>query len=277
MTGKVYACEFLIIPHVDTFCRFDELIFHFMLNINMINNESTISESVTQHLARRIMHGDLPPGTALPGENELAVEYTVSRTSVRNALHTLAAKGLIATQPKKRSTVNQRDQWSMLDIDVLNWLAEDKVDPQLVEQLMVTRLIFEPNVATLAALNACGRDLAELEDALQLMSEGQVNAKRDLFEKGDLAFHQALLRATHNPFLLSLGNALSATMALSFRQTLEEDVTQTRAAVEEHTLLLEAIRLKQADNAHQLMRTILLNAARKTVWQDKPELLDLII
>lgn len=248
-----------------------------MLNNKMIKKESTISESVTQHLAHRIIHGDLSPGTALPGENELAVEYNVSRTSVRNALRTLAAKGLIAIQPKKRSTVNQRDQWSMLDIDVLNWLAEDKVDPQLVEQLMVTRLIFEPNVATLAALNACGRDLAALEDSLQLMREGQSNAKRDLFEKGDLEFHQALLRATHNPFLLSLGNALSATMVLSFRQTLEEDVTQTKAAVEEHTSLLEAIRLKQADNAHQLMRTILLNAARKTVWQDKLGLLDLII
>lgn len=243
----------------------------------MAKSENTISESVTQHLARRIMHGDLCPGTTLPGENELAADYDVSRTSVRNALHTLAAKGLIAIQPKKRSTVNQRDQWSMLDIDVLGWLAQGKVDPELVEQLMVTRLIIEPNVATLAALNAGGRDLAALEDALHLMHEGQVNAQRELFEKGDLAFHQALLRATHNPFLVSLGNALSATMTLSFRQTLEEDVSQTKAAVEEHTQLLEAIRLKQADNAHQLMRTILLNAARKAIWQDKPELLDLII
>ncbi|WP_413738468.1 FadR/GntR family transcriptional regulator [Sodalis sp. RH21] len=235
--------------------------------------QSTLSESVTQHLARRIIDGDLAPGRSLPGENELAGEYKVSRTSVRNALQVLAAKGLVSIQAKKRSTVNNRDQWSLLDVDVLGWLAEGEVDQQLVEQLMVTRLIFEPNVATLAALNANGHDLASLEDALKRMHNGQQQAERALFEEGDLAFHQALLRATHNPFLLALGNALSAAMALSFRQTLEKDVRQTKSAVDEHFLLYEAIRLKQVDNARQQMRVILLNAARKRIWQDRPEML----
>ena len=74
--------------------------------------QASISESVTQHLARRIIHGDLAPGLSLPGENELATEYDVSRTSVRNALQILAAKGLITIQAKKRSTVNLREQWT---------------------------------------------------------------------------------------------------------------------------------------------------------------------
>jgi len=239
--------------------------------------QANISESVTQHLARRIMHGDLAPGLSLPGENELAVEYEVSRTSVRNALQVLAAKGLISIQAKKRSTVNSREQWSLLDIDVLGWLAEGELDLKLVEQLIVTRLIFEPNVATLAALNATGHDLAAMEDALQLMRKGQLDAQRSLFEEGDMAFHHALLRATHNPFLLALGNALSAAMALSFKQTLEKDVRQTRAAVDEHFLLFDAIRLKQVEKARQQMRSILLNAAKKRIWQDRPEMFDHII
>lgn len=232
----------------------------------------SISESVTQHIARRIIRGELAPGLALPGENELALEYDVSRTSVRNALQVLAAKGLISIQAKKRSTVNPREQWSLLDIDVLGWLSEGEVDAQLVEQLMVTRLIIEPDVAALAALNANGHDLAALEDALHLMRQGQTEAERALFEEGDLTFHQALLRATHNPFLQALGNALSAAMALSFRQTLEKDVRQTHGAVDEHFLLFEAIRLKQVDTARQQMRTILLNAAKKRIWQDRPEM-----
>ncbi|TNV18878.1 FadR family transcriptional regulator [Buttiauxella sp. B2] len=239
--------------------------------------QANISEFVTQHLARRIMHGDLAPGLSLPGENELAAEYEVSRTSVRNALQVLAAKGLISIQAKKRSTVNTREQWSLLDIDVLGWLAEGELDLKLVEQLIVTRLIFEPNVATLAALNANGHDLAAMEDALQLMRKGQLDAQRSLFEEGDMAFHHALLRATHNPFLLALGNALSAAMALSFRQTLEKDVRQTKAAVDEHFLLFDAIRLKQVDKARLQMRSILLNAAKKRIWQDRPEMFDHII
>lgn len=239
--------------------------------------QTTLAESVTQNIACRILYGDLSPGLTLPGENELAIEYNVSRTSIRNALQYLAAKGLISIQPKKRTTINKREQWNLLDADVLSWLAEGKVDQQLVEQLMVTRLIFEPNVATLAALNATGRDLAALEDALYLMREGQRTAQATLFEQGDLAFHHALLRATHNPFLLSLGNALSSAMALSFQQTLEDDVRQTQTAVDEHRELLEAVRLKQSERARQQMRTILLNAVRKHKWQEQPELLNLII
>ncbi len=243
----------------------------------MKQTQTTLAESVTQHIACRILHGDLTPGLTLPGENELATEYNVSRTSIRNALQFLAAKGMISIQPKKRTTINKREQWNLLDADVLSWLAEGKVDHQLVEQLMVTRLVFEPNVATLAALNATGHDLAALEDALHLMREGQITAQAEIFEQGDLAFHHALLHAAHNPFLQSLGNALSSAMALSFQQTLEDDVRQTRAAVDEHTELFEAVRLKQPERARQQMRTILLNAAHKHIWQDQPELLNLII
>lgn len=232
----------------------------------------TLAETVTRHIAIRILHGDFPPGCSLPGENELAGQYGVSRTSVRNALQFLAAKGLIAIQPKKRTTVNNREMWNLLDADVLSWLAEGEVGPELVEQLMVARLIFEPDVATLAALNATGHDLAALEDALSLMRRGQTEAERALFEEGDLAFHQALLCATHNPFLLALGNALSAAMVLSFRQTLEKDVRESHPAVDDHFLLFENIRMKRPEAARQQMRTILLNAARKHIWKDLPEL-----
>lgn len=238
--------------------------------------QTTLAESVTQHIACRILHGDLHPGRSLPGENELAGEYGVSRTSVRNALQFLAAKGLITIQPKKRTTVNNREMWNLLDVDVLNWLAEGEVGPEIVEQLMVARLIFEPDVATLAALNATGHDLAALEDALGLMRQGQTEAQRALFEEGDLAFHQALLRATHNPFLLALGNALSAAMVLSFRQTLEKDVRDSQPAVDDHFLLFENIRMKRPDAARQQMRTILINAARKHIWKDLPELFNYI-
>ncbi|CAI1627836.1 L-lactate utilization operon repressor [Serratia quinivorans] len=233
---------------------------------------TTLSETLTQDLARRIIRGDLPPGLSLPGENELAQQYEVSRTSVRNALQVLAAKGLISIQAKKRSTVNSRQQWSFLDTDVLAWLAEDSLDPLLIEQLMVTRLIFEPNIAALAAVNATGHDLAALEDACKLMAQGQQQASRKLFEQGDMAFHLALLGASHNPFLHSLGSALSAAMALSFQQTLEEDVRLAQKAVEEHQQLLEAIRFKQVENARQCMRVILLNAARKNNWHKQPEM-----
>ncbi|PHI32559.1 L-lactate utilization operon repressor [Budvicia aquatica] len=232
----------------------------------------SIAESLTHDLAIRIMHGDLSEHQSLPGENELALQYQVSRTSVRNALQALGAKGMLSIQAKRRSVVTPREQWNFLDSEVLLWLTESGMEEKMVEQLIVARLIFEPNVAALAAVNATGHDLAALEDAYQLMAEGQSHNQRELFERGDLAFHLALLRASHNPFLLSLSNALSSAMSLSFKQTLEDDVRLTKEALQQHFVLLDAIRLKQVDTARQRMREILLKAAQKRLQNYQPEI-----
>ncbi|AWH88754.1 FadR/GntR family transcriptional regulator [Limnobaculum parvum] len=232
----------------------------------------SMAESLTRDLAIRIMRGDLSQVPSLPGENELALQYQVSRTTIRNALQVLSAKGMVSIQPKRRSVVTPREHWNFLDSEVLLWLTEGGMEQEMVEQLIVTRLIFEPNVAALAATNATGRDLAAMEDACHLMSDGQQQNSRELFERGDLAFHLALLRASHNPFLLSLSNALSSAMSLSFKQTLEDDVRLTKEAVTQHVVLLDAIRLKQVDTAKQRMRDILLKAARKRLQSHQPEI-----
>lgn len=232
---------------------------------------SSVSESITRDLAIRIIRGELAEGMAIPGEHELAQQYNASRTSVRNALQVLGAKGMLLIQAKRRSTVTPREQWSFLDAEVLSWLEDVGIESELVEQLMLTRLIFEPDVAAMAALNANGHDLATIEDAWTTMQAGQKNNSAEQFERGDLAFHTAVLRACHNPFLASVGNALSAAMLLSFKQTLEDDLQLTQDAVQQHRDLFEAIRLKQADTARQCMRHILLSAAHKHIWREIPE------
>lgn len=232
---------------------------------------SSVSESITRDLALRIIRGELAVGMPIPGENELAQQYDASRTSVRNALQVLAAKGMLLIQAKRRSTVTPREQWSFLDAEVLSWLEDVGIEPELVEQLMLTRLIFEPDVAAMAAINANGHDLAAMEDALDTMQAGLQNDSAAEFERGDLAFHTAVLRACHNPFLASVGNALSAAMLLSFKQTLEDDLRLTQEAVQQHRDLLQAIRMKQPDTARQGMRHILISAAHKHIWREIPE------
>lgn len=231
---------------------------------------ASIAETLTKDLALRIMRGELQPGVSIPGENELALQYNVSRTSVRNALQVLGAKGMLTIQAKRRSTVTPREQWSFLDADVLSWLEETGIDDTLIEQLMITRMTFEPNAAAMAAINANGRDLADLEDAWEIMSLGQQQDSEDLFKQGDLAFHTGILKASHNPFLFSVGNALSAAMLFSFKRTLESDVTQTLEAVKAHRELLECIRLKQPEQARLQMRNILLSAAKKHLSDPLP-------
>ena len=237
----------------------------------MTTSLATISETITRDLAMKIIRGTLSDGEMLPGENELAVQYSASRTSVRNALHVLSAKGLLSIQAKRRSTVNPRELWSFLDTDVLGWMEEVGISPDVAEQLVVTRLMFEPNAAFLAAANATARDLAAIEEAWTLMLRGQQQDQIALFEEGDLAFHTALLKSCHNAFLMSIGNALSAAMMLSFKQTQESSARETEHAVEQHRLLLEAIRLRQGVTARECMLDIILSAANRHLWATLPE------
>lgn len=237
----------------------------------MTKASTTLAETIARDLALRIMREAYLPGSALPGENELAQQYGASRTSVRHALQVLAAKGLLSIQAKRRSTVTPREEWHFLDAEVLQWLEEIGIGPDVMEQLMVTRLMVEPHAAALAASFATGHDLAALEDAWLMMFQGQQQNVLGLFEQGDLAFHAALLKACHNPFLLSIGNALSAALPVSFKQTQEEQVALAAEAVEQHRLLLEAIRLRQSEQARQRMRDILLSAAERHFSDNFPE------
>ena len=54
-----------------------------------------LSDQVTAELERRILAGELEPGGLLPAEPELGAELEVSRSVIRDAIRTLAARGLV--------------------------------------------------------------------------------------------------------------------------------------------------------------------------------------
>lgn len=149
-------------------------------------------------------------------------------------------------------------------------MEEVGISPDVAEQLVVTRLMFEPNAAFLAAANATARDLAAIEEARTLMLRGQQQDQIALFEEGDLAFHTALLKSCHNAFLMSIGNALSAAMMLSFKQTQESSVRETEHAVEQHRLLLKQYAYAGV-TARECTRDIILSAANRHLWATLPE------
>ncbi|MBC8655165.1 FadR family transcriptional regulator, partial [Providencia vermicola] len=135
------------------------------------------------------------------------------------------------------------------DYDLLKWVGKAGVSPELFKQLVVLRLMFEPNASALAANFATGADLADLEKAWFLMQKGHEQDSLALFEQGDIDFHYALLKACHNPFLFSIGNAIQEALILSFKHTQEKSARETTESVKMHKLLFDAIRLKDSHNA----------------------------
>jgi GntR family transcriptional repressor for pyruvate dehydrogenase complex len=159
---------------------------------------SRLYQQIVQQIEDSILKGDLKEDAQLPAERELAQQFGVSRTAVREALKTLREKGLVEAYAGRGTFVTNEAARSMrhtLDRVIRSATSEGAV------HLVEVREILEPEIAALAAQRAD-------EDGRSAMRESIVamDAAHDAegFIEGDLDFHLALAEAAGNPLILSL-------------------------------------------------------------------------
>jgi len=152
-------------------------------------------------IAQRILTGRFAEGATLDIP-ALRAEFDVSLTALREALKVLAAKGMVDARPKRGTFVRPRADWSLLDGDVLRWQFARQAQPSLFEDLHELRSIVEPGAASLAAMRATDADIAALDEALADMATA--GADPGAAVAADLAFHRAMLAATHNELLFRM-------------------------------------------------------------------------
>jgi DNA-binding FadR family transcriptional regulator len=217
---------------------------------------------VTQGIGQSIMQGRFPIGSTLPGDAELMEHFGVSRTALREALKTLAAKGLIESKTKVGTKVLDRQNWNMFDADILGWHLELGVDPQFLGWLFEIRQTLEPLACAMAALRRTSAQLESMSQGLQAMY--QCEKSRQGFTKADLAFHQAILEASGNPFLQSIGSVIGAALATSF--TISSPVSsdaQFKRVMRQHQNVFEAIKARDPQAASDAMSTLIIQAAER--------------
>ena len=170
---------------------------------------------VARDIARLIVTGTWQEGWTLPREIELAAQFDVSRTSIRESLSILKAKGLIAARQKAGTHVRERINWNMMDAELLEWTWSDRPREEFARQLMQVRRIVEPEASAISAERATDSDLARIERAYRDMDAAGMD--RAAYAAPDLRFHRAILMATGNDFLV----AFAATMEAGIRISLE--------------------------------------------------------
>lgn len=234
---------------------------------------------VVRELGLRIVRGDYPPGTALPGEEHLCQALSVSRTALREATKMLAAKGLIEARPKVGTRVRRRSDWNMLDPDVLDWRCSTMRTDDFARNLMEMREIIEPAAAALAARHRSAEELEQIESAFAAMA-----ASRTLEEwvKSDLEFHQALLNGTRNELLVPLAHLIDAALETLFTYSAKTADTP-KMSLAEHERVLQGIRNQDENSAFHAMsfllsstrrnlaRSLLSMAEQKSLRTDIPE------
>ncbi len=218
-----------------------------------------IASTIAEALGALVVSGVHGVGAALPGEAVLCGQFGASRTAVREAVKMLLAKGLLRIRPRLGARVRPEAEWNILDPDVLRWmLARDFSLPLLLE-FTDLRLAAEPAAAALAARQADAQDRADLRNAVTAMFAAEQDEAA--FLAADIAFHMAVLTASHNRFYLGLRPTIETALRFSIRQTRVPAGAMTTAR--EHADIAETILAGDAEAAALAMRRLIVDARAK--------------
>lgn len=223
------------------------------------------SERALREIERRLSSGELPEGSHLPPERQLATELNVSRRALREALGRLEAEGRIWRGVGQGTVVGRPPPAPARDGQAL---VKNLTSPT---ELMEARLALEPSIAALAAMHATTQDLEEMHRCLK-KSAGV--AEHEGWDRWDGALHRAIGHATHNALIAALFDLLnSARSHTQWGQLRKASLTTERQHLytRQHRAILAAIADRDAEEAAHCMRMHLLTVKQTLLnpWEER--------
>ena len=209
---------------------------------------SRLYEQIVQQIEESVRKGVLKEGDQLPAERELAHQFGVSRTAVREAVKTLREKGLVEAYPGRGTFITNETSYSIRQtLDRVIKVGQ----PEGTATLAEVREILEPEIAALAAARAKDEDLAAMREEIAVMEEARKDP--DAFIEADLDFHLALAEAAANPLILSLIDSIVGLLREQRLRIFYVDGGPERGQYH-HKRILEAIEHRDSRGAREAMR-----------------------
>lgn len=194
--------------------------------------KATRSEELQTSLAEAIVAGRLEPGAALD-ELQIAAEYAVSRTPVREALRQLSASGLVEIRPHRGAVVAKPDAAALRDMFAV--MGE-------LEALCAAQSALKMSRKARADLDSLHGTMAALVRAGDLAAYSRLN----------IEFHVAVYRGSGNSYLAELASATRRRLA-PFRRAQLEGHDRLSRSHQEHDAVVEAIQRGDAERARAAM------------------------
>ena len=217
-----------------------------------------LSDQVFEKLWHMIETGELLPGDAVPSERALMDRFKVGRPAVREALQSMANKGLISINHGERSRVNQltasmasRQMDSMAKLLLLK-------DPTALDQLKEMRKLLELGTVRMAAERCTAQDADELR-AIVASQQSKRDNEGD-FVKADIAFHLRIAAISGNAIIHAATQAMLAWLFEHHKPMLRWS-GQEQTTIFEHNRLIDFIEDRDADGAEVMMLTHLNRSA----------------
>ncbi|KEF38403.1 transcriptional regulator, GntR family [Schinkia azotoformans MEV2011] len=208
-----------------------------------------IYEEVAEAIHEMIRSGKLKPGDKLDSVQQLAENFQVGRSAIREALTSLRAMGLVEMKQGEGTYVKQFDSANItfpLSMAIL-------MNKQDIFNLLEVRKIIEVGSAAAAAKKRTTEQLDSMEDALNNMK----NANKEFGETADLQFHLAVTEASNNPLLIQLMNQVSGLMGESMKEIRKvwifSNYSNLDRLYKEHMDIFKAIKEEKEEEARQAM------------------------
>jgi GntR family transcriptional repressor for pyruvate dehydrogenase complex len=209
---------------------------------------SRLYEQIVLQIEDSIQKGVLKAGDQMPAERELAQQFGVSRTAVREAVKALREKGLVEAYAGRGTFVTDGTSHVMkLSLDRMIRLGQGEDSSFLVE----VREILEPEIAALAANRSEPQHVASMKEAVAVMEGARQDP--DTFIEADLDFHLALAEAAGNPLILSLIDSIVGLLREQRTKIFGVDGGPERGQYH-HKRILEAVERRDAQGARGAMR-----------------------
>ncbi|MGL4473908.1 MAG: pyruvate dehydrogenase complex transcriptional repressor PdhR [Shewanella sp.] len=237
-------------------------------------NQPKISDVIMQHLERMILEGSLQPGQKLPAERELAIQFEVSRPSLREAIQKLEAKGLLLRRQGGGTYVKEQ-LWQSLADPIVELMQNDRESQY---DLLEFRHATEGMMAYFAALRGTDADMQHIK---KMILEVETAKGIEAQSHAIVRFYRAIAEASHNVAMLHLVLSLTpvlhnnvaenlellsrredaSTMANDHRRALlaaivRRDPEGAREASNEHLSYIEEVMLAVRDEDSRLQRSL---------------------
>jgi len=210
-----------------------------------------LAHAVVESLTDSIVSGAIPSGSTLPVEPELCETFGVSRITIREAVKSLEAKGLVRARQGSGTTVTPSEEWNLLDPVVLATTVRHDDELVVLDQLVGVRSVLEAQMTAQAAELATDDDLREVERLLGRLDEDTATPAR--FLETDVLFHDRIMQASRNRLGRSIIRTVHTQARSTFRYNGAADVHSCEQANAEHRRIVERLLARDAQGAAQAM------------------------
>ena len=182
-----------------------------------------LPEQIADKLREMIIQEEMKTGSKLPAEAELMARFSVSRSTVREAVKILQTEHIVDIR-----------QGQGTFLCAMPGLAEDPLglrfadQEELIAQLLETRLLIEPNVAALAAQRRNEDHLAEMKALLDKMDNAYLHGEN--YTPYDAEFHSVIAKCSGNDVIMRLLPTIHESIRAGYHHTKRVEGSYQRAS-----------------------------------------------